>query len=53
MEVEVEIRVVHYLLENLTVCFEECGAAWFGFLQCFADCVLKQIRLDRALDSDE
>ncbi|BBY24063.1 hypothetical protein MSTO_42680 [Mycobacterium stomatepiae] len=53
MEVEIEIRVIDCLLENLTVHFEERGAAWFGLVQCFADCLLKQTRIDSALDPDE
>ena len=53
MERKLEIRVIDCLLENLTIYFEKGGPRRLGLLQCFADCLSKQIRLDLTLDSDE
>src|ERR1700759_5289322 len=53
MESQLDIRVIDHPLENLAIHFKKSGAPWFGLLQCYADRLLKQIRLDRALDSHE
>ncbi len=53
IEVQVDVRVVDHPLENLAVHLEKGSSKRFGLSHHFANRLLKQTRLYRALDSHE
>ncbi|CAM3394296.1 hypothetical protein MYCO108962_18340 [Mycobacterium colombiense] len=50
---ELDIRVINRLLENLAIDLEKGGPEWFGLAHHLTDRLLKQPRVDGALDSQE